>query len=684
MFSKTPFRRVLLFAITVYLALTITACNRRDDGVSVNHPANQGVLQNIDLTIATFTPNDSATSTVNPTPSSFSVGLYGPFLTPVPDADGWYTRNDKQYKLTTWKSWVDAEQEAVSLGGHLATINDEAENTWLATTFLGLVAQGGAQYGRSGAFIGYYKSGISWKWISGEPVTYTNLFYGFPYGGTHAYLHTADHPYPGAPFTWNAAPWHTDGVYGPAYLLKGIIERSAASFKITQPANNDIFGFNENISFVGSETGTVTNIEWVENGVVLAQGISASKSDLNPGTHTITLRGISAGSPIVSDPITIFVIKSIKIKDLETGQPPVVPFRMSSIRGIKKFRSVGCFDDAGNIEFKPVKVKWSLPDPDGKLDPAHTVKKEILNLLDSNRGKIGVLVDQNGTYTQILDTDTVTFVSYFSGNITLKAEFRTVISKTLSIGLNQPTFSVKIWHVHGVGAIDNTIINVWQQRTYEAWEKDAIFRFISVEKSPEIQNVVYPNSPLGPLPEGFECAEPLLTSKLGEIPSFLNPILFDYLLVKNFGLNLLPRQPHVLFSQRDEPSINAYVVEKARIYGLSPFDLTQMIFSPQVAVSPAKDNYYNFDSPGRLDDNKRSGITISRQTTPLDFRQETILSHEIGHILIQKDGLEDNDIPGNLMNTGETGGLDLSPEQYIAIFNFDGKKDHITSLIWEL
>jgi hypothetical protein len=137
---------------------------------------------------------------------------------------------------------------------------------------------------------------------------------------------------------------------------------------------------------IRTQTGTVTNVEWLENGTVFASGLSTSKNDLSAGIHAITIRVLRAGSQ-VSDSVSITVIKSIKIKDVDTGQSPVEAFKMSSIRGIKKYQAIGCFDDAGNNEFAAVKVKWSLPDPDGKLDPAHTMKRENLDLLGSNKAE---------------------------------------------------------------------------------------------------------------------------------------------------------------------------------------------------------------------------------------------------------------------------------------------------------
>ncbi len=701
--------RLFLWSLLFLSLFALTACNKKDDGVSPpqttvkpsdglsNFLANiENATFAIDLTQPEENPNAPAQNLLlQKNIGSFSARITFPKALIAPNPSGQNlaflaipsASSNWPWPLYGYPFTPDQAIDGLAnetWASHFGTWAGWFRLDWTATQTIGRIyityQEFGQPFGQTISSIKYYNlSTNSWLTIPNSSFTlgasrpaYADFsFPAIETTGIIVYLN----PGPEVPHP-NACVFISEiEVYGGA----------TGTLKIASPTSGDLFASGENVAFIGSQTGTVTNIEWLDNDTVFAQGLSASKSDLSPGTHTITLRGSTAGSQI-SDSITIVIVKSIKIKDLKTGLPPVEPFKMSSIRGIKRFQAIGCLDDAGNNEIGAVKVKWSLPD--GKLDPTHTKRSQILTALNSNVDRIGVLSTQNATATEVLDSDTATFISYFSGNITLKAEFRvdkthSVTPKTLPISLNQPAFSVKIWPVHGVGAVDNVIINAWQQRTYEAWEKDAIFKINSIEKLPEIQNVVYPNSPLSPLPANFECAEPLLTPILGEIPSFLNPIMFDSLLVKNFNLNLLPRQPHVLFSQRDEPSINAYLVEKVHIYGLSPFNPMQMIFSPQLALAAAKDNYYNFDSPGRLDDKKKSGITISRLTLPFDPRQEKILAHEIGHVLIQKDNLEDNSISGNLMNTGETGGLELSSEQYIAILNFDGKKDQISTLIWE-
>lgn len=105
----------------------------------------------------------------------------------------------------------------------------------------------------------------------------------------------------------------TRAFYGPEYGINGKLDEVyggtiIGSLKIASPTTGNVFAFGENINFIGSKTGTVTNIEWLDNGVAFGQGLSISKNDLSPGSHTITLRGLSAGNS-VSDSITIGIRK---------------------------------------------------------------------------------------------------------------------------------------------------------------------------------------------------------------------------------------------------------------------------------------------------------------------------------------------------------------------------------------
>jgi len=84
--------------------------------------------------------------------------------------------NNHQYVLLTSQMWTSSEAEAITLGGHLATINDQAEQNWVFTTF---GSYGGVQ---RLLWIGLNDVAVEgqFRWSSGEPVTYTHWAAGEP------------------------------------------------------------------------------------------------------------------------------------------------------------------------------------------------------------------------------------------------------------------------------------------------------------------------------------------------------------------------------------------------------------------------------------------------------------------------------------------------------------------------
>jgi hypothetical protein len=108
--------------------------------------------------------------------------------------------NGHDYFLLEASSWTDAEAAAVVLGGHLATIRNQAEQDWVYSTF---AAYGGLN--RS-LWIGLNDAASegTFVWVSGEPVTYSDWGGGEPNnsGGIEDYVHMWC-PNSGAPGRWN-------------------------------------------------------------------------------------------------------------------------------------------------------------------------------------------------------------------------------------------------------------------------------------------------------------------------------------------------------------------------------------------------------------------------------------------------------------------------------------------------
>src|SRR5882672_5924712 len=78
--------------------------------------------------------------------------------------------NNHVYFLLTLSRWGPAEVEAVSLGGHLATINDTNENQFVFTNFSRIAGPNGILW------IGLTDADVegTFRWTSGEASTYRN------------------------------------------------------------------------------------------------------------------------------------------------------------------------------------------------------------------------------------------------------------------------------------------------------------------------------------------------------------------------------------------------------------------------------------------------------------------------------------------------------------------------------
>jgi hypothetical protein len=122
--------------------------------------------------------------------------------------------NGHTYYLLGPGTWTESEAYAQTLGGHLATINDAAENAWVFAN----VNSGPTMI----PWIGLNDSNADgiWTWSSGEPVTYLNWAPGepnflpeFPHYFVNIYAQNT--AYAGQ---WNNSP-DSDVLYGIAEVV---------------------------------------------------------------------------------------------------------------------------------------------------------------------------------------------------------------------------------------------------------------------------------------------------------------------------------------------------------------------------------------------------------------------------------------------------------------------------------
>jgi hypothetical protein len=123
------------------------------------------------------------------------------------------------YELLSNSDWLSAEATAVTLGGHLVTINDQAENDWLfnkwGTTHSLMI--GATDAGHEGTF----------TWTSGEAFTYSHWDGGEPNNGVgygrepENYTHMYASGF-GTPGYWNDYGGGSD-IY-PQPTLQGVVE----------------------------------------------------------------------------------------------------------------------------------------------------------------------------------------------------------------------------------------------------------------------------------------------------------------------------------------------------------------------------------------------------------------------------------------------------------------------------
>ncbi len=157
--------RTLSGSVTVPVGATmatIPIIPLADAEVEGNETVEIGLIDNAAYNLGT---DKSGTVTIE---NRTDTSQYGPFVYTNPT-------NGHLYILSQPDTWLGAQEQAKTLGGNLVTINNAPENNWLVNTF-----------GKRPFWIGLTDSSIygategNFKWVSGEPVTYTNWDAGNP------------------------------------------------------------------------------------------------------------------------------------------------------------------------------------------------------------------------------------------------------------------------------------------------------------------------------------------------------------------------------------------------------------------------------------------------------------------------------------------------------------------------
>lgn len=99
--------------------------------------------------------------------------------------------------FTESRNWFDAKTCCENLGGHLATITSEEEQAFIASYMKALHTTTAFAY----AWLGGYRDGNNWYWVTGEAFEYTNWNAGEP--NNTSGIEWIVHIFPGADYEWN-------------------------------------------------------------------------------------------------------------------------------------------------------------------------------------------------------------------------------------------------------------------------------------------------------------------------------------------------------------------------------------------------------------------------------------------------------------------------------------------------
>src|SRR5678815_3716672 len=202
--------------------------------------------------------------------------------------------NAHAYYLLSSNNWTVSEAEAVGLGGHLATINDAAENQWVLNTFFPLT---GAFYASLWIGLNDAANEGQFVWASGEPVTFTYWYPGEPNnagvaGEDYATIrHPSETPPTGS---WN------DLANMPSAPTFGVVEApTPLPVAVTQPADQFMPG-SARLNGQANPNGSPT-LAWFEWGTSLAYGNVTPPQSVGSGSNAVGLSNVIVGLAIGTD-----------------------------------------------------------------------------------------------------------------------------------------------------------------------------------------------------------------------------------------------------------------------------------------------------------------------------------------------------------------------------------------------
>jgi PKD repeat protein len=175
--------------------------------------------------------------------------------------------NGHAYWLLAEDSWTHSEAQAVALGGHLATINDQAEQDWIVAEF----GQDGGVYRE--LWIGFRSTtnpvpASAFRWVSGQPTTYTHWAPPEPNDpeeppapSLYVRVYSLEHSqYPGFwdnwPDSWQVAGYPSGT--NPSGVVETTVVEPVARFTLS-PSSPTV---NQPVSFADTSTGAPSSWLW--------------------------------------------------------------------------------------------------------------------------------------------------------------------------------------------------------------------------------------------------------------------------------------------------------------------------------------------------------------------------------------------------------------------------------------